>query len=316
MDASLWSGFAVRDSRTEVVKAHASFANVGSDIVTASTYQMTYPGFAKGGVERSEAQTLFNDAMLCAREGGSALTAASIGPYGAYLADGSEYTGMYGVAGEQSRLTEWHRDKMETLVKTDADIIACETVPCATEVRALRTLLTCEAIAAYAKPSWISMSVRSDESGRSVCLSSGESIEDVCRLMEDPRGDADLETNPGAIGLGVNCCAPEHVTPALTIMRDFVHKSRALVAYPNSGEIWDAEHKVWHSGTRLHEQDGGDDDGDDENGDESGAVALARTWVGLGSRVVGGCCRTTPKDIRKLQSLKDYIPNNRARTGT
>lgn len=192
------------------------------------------------------------------------LVAASIGCYGAYLHDGSEYRGDYGLTVQQ--LIDWHRPRLEILAESGADLIACETVPCLAEAEALVRLLG----EFPATPAWLSFSCRDEQR-----LCHGESFAEAIQLAN---GAANL------VAVGVNCTPPGIIEGLLESVAGIARKP--LLAYPNSGEAWDSARHCWH----------GISAGSDwsEN---------ARRWHRAGARLLGGCCRTTPATIRSIAQV-------------
>ena len=189
------------------------------------------------------------------------LIAASIGCYGAYLADGSEYRGDYGLTATQLR--DWHRPRVEILGSSGADLLACETIPCLLEAEALVTLL-----ADFPQtPAWLSFSCKDD---RHLCH--GEPLRRAVELAN---------ASPNVVAVGVNCTAPRFVEGLLASVADIARKP--LLVYPNSGEAWDPGQRAWRSGVG-----------------EPDWSAYVRRWHGAGARVLGGCCRTTPATIRLI----------------
>jgi homocysteine S-methyltransferase len=187
--------------------------------------------------------------------------AASVGPYGAYLADGSEYRGNYGLTEEG--LIEFHRPRMRALIEAGADLLACETIPSPIEARALVKLLgEFEGVSA-----WISFSCR-DEAH--VC--EGETLEECIRQVE---------SSPQVAAVGVNCTSPKFI-PSL-IREAKKATAKPILVYPNSGESYSAEKKDWN-----------DDPVFESFGEE------AKVWHEAGARLIGGCCRTSPKDIHVI----------------
>jgi homocysteine S-methyltransferase len=194
------------------------------------------------------------------------LVAASIGPYGAYLADGSEYRGNYGLSVEE--LMDFHRPRMAVLASAGADLLACETIPCMVEGEALvRLLAEFPDMAA-----WLSFSCCD---GEHVCH--GEPFADCVRLAE--RSDQ-------IVAVGLNCTAPRFVADLLAQARSATAKP--ILVYPNSGERWDASAHCWLAAT-----DAGD------------FTALSPAWYAQGARLIGGCCRTTPADIQSIVRTLD-----------
>jgi homocysteine S-methyltransferase len=189
------------------------------------------------------------------------LIAASIGCYGAYLHDGSEYRGDYGVS--VSQLIDWHRPRVEILADAGADLLACETVPCLIEAEALVKLLS-EFPHVIA---WLSFSCRDE---RRLCH--GESFVEAVQLAND---------TGNVIAVGVNCTAPRYIDGLLDAGARIATKP--LVVYPNSGETWDAVGHCWQGTTAEPDWSAG-----------------VRRWHRAGARLIGGCCRTTPETIRQI----------------
>jgi homocysteine S-methyltransferase len=191
------------------------------------------------------------------------LVAASIGPYGAMLADGSEYRGGYAVSDQGLR--DFHRPRLEVLARSGADLLACETIPCLREAMVIAGLLE----EFPEMTAWISFSCRD---GTRNC--EGEEVADCA---------AALHGLPQIAAIGINCTPPEFVGELLGRMGSQTDKP--LLAYPNSGEQYDAASKVWlgHAGSRSFAEQ-------------------SRQWVDAGARLLGGCCRTTPADIRSMYS--------------
>jgi homocysteine S-methyltransferase len=271
----LWSAKYLIESPEIIRAVHMDYFSAGADVATTATYQATFEGFERRGIERDRAERLMRDAVALAADArdefwarpsnrqfrSRPLVAASIGPYGAMLADGSEYRGRYGVS--DRTLAEFHRPRLEILAQAGADVIACETLPCLREALVLARLLQ----EFPAVSAWISFS----------CLdgarnSQGEDISDCAAAL---RGHGQLSA------LGVNCTPPRFVAELLERMREQADKP--LLAYPNSGEGYDARAKRWTGRAdclRLSEH--------------------VRDWHAAGARLIGGCCRSTPADIREI----------------
>jgi S-methylmethionine-dependent homocysteine/selenocysteine methylase len=266
--SSLWSARLLRDDPAAIVAAHAAFAAAGAQVATTATYQATLEGFAAAGSDACEARRLIASSVALAREGrregqGEGWVAGSVGPYGAMLADGSEYSGDYvggvGVAG----LRAFHRPRMEVLAGAGADVLACETVPAAAEAEAL--LAEADEMRF---PVWLSLTTVVDREGV-VRTRHGERAADVFAMA------ADVDT---VIAVGVNCTAPGAVRPSLAAAAT---SGKPLVAYPNSGEGWDAVGRRWTGSAGLSTGD-------------------VPEWVAAGARLIGGCCRVRPDDVAAI----------------
>jgi homocysteine S-methyltransferase len=272
---ALWSAKCLLE-RPELIRAvHLDYFKAGAQVATTATYQATFEGFRRRDIGHDAAAQLMLDAValacaardeFCAAQPAGSrsrpLVAASVGPYGAMLADGSEYRGGYAVSDRE--LAEFHRPRLEVLSRSGADLLACETIPCLREARVLAELIEELPLGA-----WMSFSCRD---GRHNC--EGEEIA-ACAEALQPFGKV--------VAVGVNCTAPGYVSDLLLRMRERTDKP--LVAYPNAGRHYDAITKEW-----------------------SGAPAplafaeRAREWHRAGARLIGGCCQTTPADIRAIRA--------------
>lgn len=262
----LWSARLLLEGPEAIGEVHAAYVEAGAELVIAATYQASFAGFAARGVERPRAEGLFRLAVRLAQESGAPYVAASVGPYGAALADGSEYTGDYPGMDADS-LEAWHRERFELLATSGADVLACETLPSGDEVRALARLARAHPDA----PVWFSFSCRD---GRS--LRDGTSLREVAEVCASVAS---------ALAIGVNCTAPRHVEGALAELRAAC--DLPLVVYPNSGEDYDAGTHSWSG----------------EN-DPGSFAEQARRWRELGAGLIGGCCRTGPEHVRALCGLR------------
>ncbi|MGQ7349444.1 homocysteine S-methyltransferase [Quadrisphaera oryzae] len=291
VSSALWSARLLLDDPAAVVAAHAAFARAGARVLTTVSYQATLPGLLAAGLDRTSAERAITSSVDLARQGlalagAAGWVAGSVGPYGAHLADGSEYTGAYLSAGQSTgasagegrvderALRAHHRPHLQLLAQAGADVIACETLPGAAEVEALLPELE-----ELGVPAWVSLSAVVDEAGV-VRTRRGEPVGPVLAAA----------AGVGCVlGVGVNCLDPAAVLPALLQAGAAVPAREAvLVAYPNSGEAWDAAARTW-SGA------GTDADG---AGDEGVAA-----WVAAGARLVGGCCRVRPHHTARTAAV-------------
>ncbi|WP_184545773.1 homocysteine S-methyltransferase [Mucilaginibacter sp. FT3.2] len=277
LNHSLWSAKLLKDNPGLIKQVHYDYLIAGADVITTASYQASFEGFAKHHYTATEAIELMQLSVQLAFEAreealktqpreDKPLVAASVGPHGASLADGSEYRGNYGVSIDD--LKSFHRRRMEILINTGADVLACETIPCLDEAIALQQLLA-EFPGVQA---WISFSCKDGKH-----LSSGEEFAEAVTL---------LNQSPQVVAIGVNCTAPQHIASLVQIAAE--HTDKHILVYPNKGEVWDATTKCWlpagaHNSHFAHD---------------------AQTWFSAGAKIIGGCCRTTPEDIRQLQQLK------------
>jgi homocysteine S-methyltransferase len=198
-------------------------------IATSASYQASFEGFARAGADRREAARLMRLSVDLARDARDAMAgdglvrwvAASAGPYGAALADGSEYRGRYGLSVRE--LAAWHRPRLEVLAEAGPDVLALETVPDADEAEALMT-----AISGLPIPAWLSYSIAGERTR------AGQPLAEAFAIAAGV---------PEVVAVGVNCCAPADVPAAIAAVREVTDKP--VIVYPNSGEEWDARRRAW-----------------------------------------------------------------------
>lgn len=225
---ALWSARVLAEDPARIEAAHAAYVRAGADVLLTSSYQATFEGFARRGVGREEAARLLTSSVTLARRAADEAprpvwVAASAGPYGAMLADGSEYHGRYGDGVGVAELERFHRPRLEVLAAAEPDVLALETVPGAAEARALLG-----AAAGLGVPVWLTYTV----AGRAT--RAGEPLADAFALAAD---------DERVVAVGVNCCAPEDVAYAVETAARVTGKP--VVAYPNSGEGWNPATRAW-----------------------------------------------------------------------
>ncbi|WP_207545474.1 homocysteine S-methyltransferase, partial [Mycolicibacter sinensis] len=216
----LWSARLLLDAPDAIAAVHAAFFTAGAQIATTASYQASFAGLAARGVDQRGALALLRRSVELAREAGGAASghwvAASIGPYGAARADGSEYVGRYGLS--VAELAAWHRPRLEVLAAAGADVLALETVPDIDEAEALVGLVREAQV-----PAWLSYTIDG------TATRAGQPLTDAFAVAAGV---------PQIVAVGVNCCAPADVLPAIEIARRVTGKP--VIAYPNSGERWGA----------------------------------------------------------------------------
>ncbi|MFE6338049.1 homocysteine S-methyltransferase [Streptomyces sp. NPDC057798] len=257
----LWSARLLAERPEAITEAHLAYYEAGADVAITSSYQATFEGFAGRGIGPERAAELLTLSVELARAAARRAqaerplwVAASVGPYGAMLADGSEYRGRYGLSVDA--LERFHRPRLEVLAAAGPDVLALETVPDADEARALL-----RAVRGLGVPVWLSYSVAGDRTR------AGQPLEEAFALA----ADADE-----VIAVGVNCCAPQDVEAAIgTAART---TGKPVVAYPNSGESWNARTRTWQGRSPFTQ-------------------TQVRTWREAGARLIGGCCRVGPESI-------------------
>jgi homocysteine S-methyltransferase len=279
----LWSAKLLSENPNLIKEVHKDYLLAGANVLITASYQASFEGFAKYGYSKQEATALMQLSVQLAIEardevavihdfnGHLPLIAASVGPFGASLADGSEYRGDYGLTVEE--LMNFHRERMRVLVAAGADLLACETIPCFEEGLALALLLK----EFPDVKAWISYSCKD---GEHVC--SGTAFSECAALANDCKQ---------VIATGVNCTPPQYVQSLIQLAAKATKKP--LLAYPNKGEVWDAAHKCWLPGTVS-----------------ANFTQDAITWFTAGATLIGGCCQTSPADIAALKNYFATINTN------
>lgn len=258
----LWTARLLADDPDEILAAHTAYVRAGADVLTTSGYQASFEGFAHRGIGRAEAAGLLRRSVALARRAARARpdvkVAASVGPYGAVLADGSEYRGRYGKS--VAELTAYHRPRIEAAAEGGPDALALETVPDADEAEAML-----RAAAGTGLPVWLSYTVDGDRTRAGQPL--GEAFAVAAGVDQ-------------VVAVGVNCCDPGDVLPA--VLEAVAVTGKPAVAYPNSGERWQAAARRWEPPATF-------------------APAMAAGWQRAGARLVGGCCRVGPDAIAGIR---------------
>jgi len=272
---SLWSAKFLMEKPEAIGEVHRDYLEAGSDCITTASYQASFEGFMKRGMSEEQAKALIQSAITIAKDVRDAfwadeknrakrlkpLVAASVGPYGAYLADGSEFRGDYGL--DEAGLMAFHRKRLEALIETEPDILACETIPCLVEAKAL-----CRLLENYPNTlAWMSFSAKDGTH-----INSGESIKACAEF---------LQTQKQIVAIGINCTAPQYIESLIEEIKAVCDKP--IIVYPNGGATYNALTKTW--------------DGLCSN---ASFGKMAYGWYQKGARIIGGCCQTTPEDIAHI----------------
>ncbi len=277
LNDSLWSAKVLVENPDLSRQVHLDYYRSGANVAITASYQATAPGFAKKGIGEAEARRLIALSVALAKEAREAyllenpaakredlLVAGAVGPYGAYLADASEYTGKYRLT--RAEYEAFHAVRIEALLSAEPDLLAIETQPRLDEIEAILGLLRNKPISA-----WVTMTLGED--GK---LPDGTPVEEAARV---------LDAHPNVEAVGFNCLPQARVADALQALGRGT--SKPLIVYPNSGEIYDPTTKTWH-----HPPAGGKHWSD-----------LVPLWRAAGARCIGGCCRTLPRDITEIAKL-------------
>lgn len=282
----LWSAKCLISFPQLIKRVHLDYLEAGANIIISASYQATLQGFEAKGISQEEGEALLRKSVEIAREARDAyyaglddgvdgktlkhpiLVAASVGSYGAYLADGSEYSGIYGANVTIETLKDFHRRRVQVLDDSSADLIAFETIPNKLEAQAYAEILKEDNIKT---PAWFSFNSKDG-----VNVVSGDPIQD-CAAIAD--------SCDRVVSVGINCTPPRFIDGLIQSVQKVTTKP--IVIYPNSGETYDPDRKEWVPTTGIS--------------DESFESYVCK-WNECGASLIGGCCRTTPNTIRAIHT--------------
>ncbi|XP_035509941.1 homocysteine S-methyltransferase 1 [Morone saxatilis] len=284
----LWSARLLHTNPQAIRDAHYRFLLSGADVITTATYQASVTGFISHLDLSSEcARELLMSGVQLAKETAERfvsdsrpagqrcpLVAGSVGPYGAFLLNGSEYTGAYAQDMTVEDLKVWHRPQVDCLAAAGADLIAFETIPSIKEAEALVELLR----EFPNSKAWLAFSCKDGK-----CISDGSLFTDAVQITN---------RSPQLVAVGLNCCSPALVEPLLDSAGSLLSPDMSWVVYPNSGEEWNSK-QGWLTSEKA----------------SALIPELSRTWMKQGAALIGGCCRIGPAHIAELrQQLKGSSP--------
>ena len=269
----LWTALALVEQPEAIYQVHKQYFDAGANVAITASYQATVKSFENVGYSEKQAiayiersVTLAKKAKQDSKGGQAKWIAGSIGPYGAYLSDGSEYTGAYQISDYE--LKDFHEERIKALIASGVDVLAIETIPRLDELRVILNI-----IAVINFPVWVSISLKD-----TAHLANGDSLADFQQLVEQDQN---------VIAYGINCVSPQLVAPVIENLS--VAATKPLVAYPNSGAIFDAVTKTWSEEISVEQVFSTD----------------ARCWHQKGAKLIGGCCCSTEHDIARLARTFD-----------
>ncbi len=279
LNHKLWTANLLENNPESIIQTHLEYIKAGSQVISTASYQASIQGLMNVGFSNSEARQLIlksvqlaEAAIEKAAKSGiiskKPLIAASIGPYGAFLADGSEYKGNYGIS--DGELIDFHRERILLLDQSNADLLAIETIPSMQEAKVLSDILKqCQT------PAWISFSCKNGQH-----LNDGNSIIEVVLLFKN---------HPTVFAVGVNCTHPKYISELIQNIKS-AKIDKKIIVYPNSGEAFNAETKTWLGVS-----------------EPTSFVQMSQEWKLKGADIIGGCCRIGPNHIKNLSDMMNNI---------
>lgn len=274
INGPLWSAHVLEESPEKIVAVHRAYIEAGAEVIETASYQVSRVGYAEVGLPRERADAALLQSVALARQAASAfpdrriLIAASLGPYGAALHNGSEYHGNY--ACTFNDLVEFHAERIQILAYAKGpevpDLLAFETLPSLAEAEAIG-----QALAPYPElAAWFAFTCRDEQH-----IAHGELLRQCAKAVA---------AFPQTVAIGVNCTPPTLIPALVAELREA--SSEPIIVYPNSGEGWDAQQRCW-TGT----------------GDPASYGSRATEWFAAGAQIIGGCCRTRPAHIHQVAQV-------------
>ena len=268
----LWVSELLISNPKAIKKAHIDYLDSGAEIITSSSYQASFNLLKNRGYDESKSKEIILKSIkilkhLKKKYKKNFIIAASIGPYGSSLADGSEYKGLKNI--DEEKVYKFYKKKVDILDKSEADLLAFETIPSFKEAKVIS-----EIIKSAKKKCWISFSCQNEKE-----INDGTHIEKCCIL---------LKNHPKVFAIGINCTSPIYISNLIQIIKKIIINKK-IIAYPNSGEIYDGKKKVW-KGSIIRSFESYIDE-----------------WLTLGVDILGGCCRVGPEEIKKIKTKADLF---------
>ena len=273
LNDSMWSAKFLMENPNAIAQVHQDYLEAGADCITTASYQASFEGFMAKGLTKKEAKKLLQRAIKIATKARDTfwlshkenrekpLVAASIGPYGAFLADGSEFRGDYKISLQE--LIDFHKERMQTILEAKPDLLALETMPSFKEAQVL-----CELLKEFSSTqAWLSFSAKDENH-----INDGTPIKECAQWFASQKQ---------IVAIGINCTAPEYISSLISQIKEVSNK--LIIVYPNAGGNYDAITKTWNAKKEI-----------------SSYTAKAQLWHEKGASLIGGCCQTTPSDIAQI----------------
>lgn len=282
LNSKLWTASALIDQEEKVYHAHLNYFKAGANIVITDTYQANLPAFEKAGYSQKQAEEFIKKAVRIAKQARDDYerqteihnyVAGTVGPYGAYLADGNEYRGDYELSPQE--YLDFHLPRLRLILAEKPDLIALETQPKLTETQVLLDWLTQHVPEV---PVYVSFTLKDKTT-----ISDGTSLAHAAQVVDKYKQ---------VVGIGINCVAPNLVTPALELLSK--NTIKPLVVYPNQGASYNPEIKEW-----------------EEVKEHFDFSKLTKTWYEKGARLIGGCCTTGPKEVKQISTTLNQLKERR-----
>ncbi|PON21407.1 homocysteine S-methyltransferase [Trichoderma gamsii] len=311
-DTPLWSSHLLVSNPSTLLQCQKGFGDVPVDVILTATYQASLHGFANTktadfpkGIDTSQVPQFLETAVKIAEEAKqpACAIALSIGPYGACMVPSQEYSGEYDAAHDSAdSLLAWHRERLEVFaliedIKQRVQYIALETIPRLDEVISMRRALSAVPGLYPGLPFWISSLFPNEDEN----IPDGSSPEDVIRAMLDP---SLAKAVPW--GVGINCTKVWKLDSLLrryeAAIRNLLQEGvitdwPSLVLYPDgtNGEVYNTTTKQWELPEGAEREDR--IPWEKQLTEAVRATEERGKWSQI---IVGGCCRASPSDIKRL----------------
>ena len=334
----LWSSHLLVASPQTLLDVQSAFVNAGADVLLTATYNASFEGFVATprqdplieikdgkypepqghGYTRAEAGVLMRNAVSIAKSAFATaspakqhgLIALSLGAYGAIMRPSQEYSGSYQPPSMHtvSGLKTWHAERLSVFKESmdtwsKIDFVAFETLPLRAEICAVRKVMAEANEGGEKKRWWVSCVFPDDE----LKLPDRSSVAEIMDTMLTDYVDGQKEESPW--GIGINCTKVGKLRSLVgefeNAIEKLVEKGKVetgwpwLVMYPDGAEglVYNSDTKIWE--VKQDEIPTGAKKVWDEQVFEIVMEIRKRAqWKGI---LVGGCCKTTPKNIHRLR---------------
>ncbi|KAF9893710.1 hypothetical protein FE257_009878 [Aspergillus nanangensis] len=310
----LWASHLLVTDPTTLQSCQRDFGLAGVDVLLTATYQVSIEGFARTktpdfpqGIPKNAIGQFLQTAVSIAEQAkvhDRAKIALSLGPYGACMIPGQEYSGLYDPEhDDEEALFRWHLERLRLFTEADGNLIermqyvAFETLPRLDEIRAVRRAIHAAGINL---PFWVSCVFP----GEVDILPDGSTIEQVVEAAIAPMDDGDTPW-----GIGMNCTKIHRLPSLIRLVGDNVARLMAsgnllntpsLVVYPDgtNGEVYNTTTQKWE---KVDHGSTAERDMRPWEVQLSQIVHDARARNLFKSFLVGGCCKASHRDIEQLR---------------
>lgn len=322
INSLLWSSVALVEAADDVTKLHYDYYHSGANVGITCSYQCSEDSLKASDKEKysskeSRLQVYKESVEVCKRAKIMRMAdakaiellvspeiAGSIGPFGSFLNDGSEFTGGY--ERSEDEYQAFHEEKLDFFMNgtEEVDYLQLETMPNFEEIKALLMLIKRknserkETQGKSEKRFILSLSIRNEEQ-----LADGTPLKAVVKYLHDVGYlSKDPKTTP-LMAVGANCLKLKYSVKFVENLTNYMNELQIygfpISIYPNSGEIYDGIKKNW-----IFDQSNEKYYTTNVNGEKvCDWKILLDAWIASGAKIIGGCCRVGVRDIVEMNKV-------------